>query len=165
MAKDSSFDIVSELDMQEVDNAVNQATKEITNRYDLKSSNTSIVLEREESSISIESETDYTLNSSVDVLKSKLVKRGISLKALDSGKIESAASGRSRQSIRLIQGLSTEKAKEIVKLIKDRKLKVTASIQGEVVRVSGKKKDDLQEAITLVKGEDLGLPLQFVNYR
>lgn len=165
MAKDSSFDVVSELDLQEVDNAVNQATKEIANRYDLKKSDTTIELDRENSSIGVESENDYTLGASVDVLKSKLVKRGVSLKALDEGKVEPATSGRARQTIGLTQGIETEKGKEVVKALKDAKLKVSASIQGDSVRVSGKNKDDLQEAIAVIKGADFGQPLQFVNYR
>lgn len=165
MAKESSFDVVSELDLQEVDNAVNQAVKEIVNRYDLKKSGTTIELDRDQSSIEVESENDYTLGASVDVLQSKVVKRGISLKALDMGKVEPASSGRARQSIGLKQGIATEKGKEIVKVLKATKLKVGVSIQGDSVRVSGKNKDDLQEAIAVIKGEDFGLPVQFVNYR
>jgi cyclic-di-GMP-binding protein len=163
MAKDSSFDIVSETDMQEVTNAVQQATRELSTRFDFKGSKSSIELSGEE--IVLVSDDQQKLKSVRDVLEDKLVKRKVSLKALDYQKVEDAASGTVRQRAKVIQGIETDKAKQIVKVIKDAKLKVQASIQGEQVRVSGRKKDDLQEAMRIVKGRDFGLPLQFTNYR
>jgi hypothetical protein len=158
-----SFDIVSQVDRQEVDNAVNQTRKEVSQRYDLKNSSTEIELEKDE--IRVTSADDYHLKAVVDVLQSKLVRRNISLKALVYDKIEPAAGGRAKQKITVQQGIPIEKAREIVKLIKDAKLKVQAQIQADQVRVSGKKRDDLQTVIQLLKGQDLNLPLQFVNYR
>jgi cyclic-di-GMP-binding protein len=163
MAKDSSFDIVSETDMQEVTNAVQQATRELSTRFDFKGSKSSIELSGEE--IVLVSDDQQKLKSVRDVLEDKLVKRKVSLKALDYQKVEDAASGTVRQRAKVIQGIETDKAKQIVKVIKDAKLKVQASIQGEQVRVSGRKKDDLQEAMRIVKDRDFGLPLQFTNYR
>lgn len=163
MAKDSSFDIVSETDMQEVTNAVQQATRELTTRFDFKGSKSSIELSGDE--IVLVSDDQQKLKSVRDVLEDKLVKRKVSLKALDYQKVEDAASGTVRQRAKVIQGIETDKAKQIVKVIKDAKLKVQASIQGEQVRVSGRKKDDLQEAMRMVKDRDFGLPLQFTNYR
>jgi cyclic-di-GMP-binding protein len=163
MAKDSSFDIVSETDMQEVTNAVQQATRELSTRFDFKGSKSSIELSGDE--IVLVSDDQQKLKSVRDVLEDKLVKRKVSLKALDYQKVEDAASGTVRQRAKVIQGIETDKAKQIVKVIKDAKLKVQASIQGEQVRVSGRKKDDLQEAMRMVKDRDFGLPLQFTNYR
>lgn len=165
MAKQSSFDIVSEVDLQEIDNAVNQAAKEIGTRYDLKSSKTVVDFDKNAPSISITTENDFTLKSSKDVLESKLVGRKVSLKALSWGKKEDSSGGRVRQGASIIQGISSEKAREVVKKIKDKKLKVQAAIEGEKIRVSGKNKDDLQEVIAFVKSEDFGIPLQFTNYR
>lgn len=160
---DPSFDVVSELDMQEVRNGVQQASKEIQTRFDFKGTGTSIELK--EDSIEVRSGTDQRLNAAVQVLEEKLVKRKVSLKALDKGKLEDAAGGSYRQEIKLNQGVPTEKAKEMVKLIKGMKLKVQAAIQGDSLRVSGKKKDDLQAVMTALKEKDFGIPLQFTNYR
>lgn len=160
---DPSFDVVSELDMQEVRNAVQQASKEIQTRFDFKGTGTSIELKDE--GIEVRSGTDQRLKAAVQVLEEKLVKRKISLKALDKGKLEDAAGGTYRQEIKLNQGVPTEKAKEMVKLIKGMKLKVQAAIQGDSLRVSGKKKDDLQAVMTALKEKDFGIPLQFTNYR
>ncbi len=165
MSKESSFDVVSEVDLQEVDNAINQAVKEIENRYDLKKSKSTLLFSRAEGSISIDSENDFTLKSVIDVLNSKLVKRGVSLKALSLGQVEPSSGGRVKQRIDLVQGLSSEKAKEINRIIKDSKMKVKVAIEGEKVRVTAKSKDELQEVISLLKAEELGVPLQFVNYR
>jgi uncharacterized protein YajQ (UPF0234 family) len=158
-----SFDIVSEVDSQEIDNAVNQARKEIAQRYDFKGTQTEIELEKNE--IRLSSDDDYKVKAVVEVLQSKVIRRGISPKALVYGKIEPAAGGRAKQTITVQHGIEVEKARHIVKLIKDRKLKVQAQIQGDQVRVSGKKRDDLQAVIQLLKEQDLDLPLQFVNFR
>lgn len=158
-----SFDVVSKVDPQEIDNALNQTRKEIAQRYDFKDTNTEIQFE--ENAIRIVSEDDFKVKAAVDILQSKLVRRGVSLKALIYGKIEPAAGGRAKQSITVQQGIEIEKARAIVKLVKDSKLKVQSQIQADQVRVSGKNRDDLQAAIQLLKAQDLGLPLQFVNYR
>lgn len=158
-----SFDIVSEVDAQEIDNAVNQVRKEIAQRYDFKGSQTEVELEKNE--IRLTSDDEYKVKAVVDVLQSKVIRRGISPKALVYGKVEPAAGGRARQTITVQNGIETEKARQIVKLIKDHKLKVQAQIQGDQVRVSGKKRDDLQAVIQMLKGQDLDLPLQFVNFR
>jgi len=158
-----SFDIVSEVDSQEIDNAVNQARKEIAQRYDFKGTQTEIELDKNE--IRLTSDDDYKVKAVVEVLQSKVIRRGISPKALVFGKIEPATGGRAKQTITVQHGIETEKARQIVKLIKDRKLKVQAQIQGDQVRVTGKKRDDLQTVIQVLKAEDLDLPLQFVNFR
>lgn len=158
-----SFDVVSQVDRQEVDNAVNQTRKEIEQRYDFKGTKTEIALE--DDSIQIVSEDDFKVKAAVDILQSKLARRGVSLKALVYGKIEPAAGGRAKQTITVQQGIAIEKARQIVKLVKDAKLKVQSQIQGDQVRVSGKKRDDLQAVIQLLKAQDLDLPLQFINYR
>jgi len=158
-----SFDIVSKVDPQEVDNAVNQARKEIGQRYDFKGTKTQITLE--ESVINIVSDDDYKVKAVVDVLQSKMVRRSIPLKALDYGKIEPAAGGLSKQTITVQQGIDTDKARHLVKLIKDSKLKVQAQIQADQVRVSGKKKDDLQAVMQLLRSQELDFPTQFVNFR
>lgn len=158
-----SFDVVSEVDRQEVDNAVNQTRKEVAQRYDLKSANAEIELEKDE--IRIASSDEYTVKVVVDVLQSKFVRRGISLKALSYADIEPAGGGRAKQKITVQQGIQTEKAREIVKAIKDSKLKVQVQIQNDQVRVSGKKRDDLQQVIQLLKQQDFDLPLQFSNFR
>jgi cyclic-di-GMP-binding protein len=163
LSKDSSFDIVSKLDLQEVDNAVNQARKEIENRYDFKNSKSQIEFDGEE--IRILADDEYKLAAVYDILQSKCVKREISLKALKPGKVETASGGMVRQVITLQQGINQDVAKQITKLVKESKLKVQASIQGDQVRVSGKSKDDLQAVIQLLKQADLPVPLQFVNYR
>lgn len=158
-----SFDIVNEIDFAEVDNALNQANKELTQRFDFKGSNTTI--ERKDKEIMVNSADDYKVQAAVDVLQAKLAKRSVSLKSLELGKVEPAASGRAKQNIKVLEGIEKDKAKELIKTIKDSKLKVQASIQGETVRVTGKKRDDLQEVITLLKGLDFSLPLQFNNFR
>ena len=163
MAQESSFDIVSETDMQEVANAVQQAIREISTRFDFKGSKSSIELKDEE--LVLVSDDEHKLKSVKDVLEAKLVKRKVSLKAIDYKAIEEAAMGTVRQKAHIVQGIESAKAKEIVKIIKSEKLKVQAAIQGPQVRVSGKKKDSLQQVIQLLKERDLGIPLQFTNYR
>lgn len=158
-----SFDVVSEVDMQEVDNAVNQAVKEITQRYDFKNSKTEIDLGDEE--IKISTEDEFRLNSVVEILKMKFVKRGVSPKALDFGKVEKASLGTVRQTAKIVKGISKEKAKEIVAEVKGSKIKVQTQIMENQVRVSGKEKDDLQAAIAFLKSKDFGVELQFTNYR
>ncbi|HTY20894.1 MAG TPA: YajQ family cyclic di-GMP-binding protein [Geobacteraceae bacterium] len=159
-----SFDIVSKVDMQEVDNAVNQTVKEITQRYDFKGSKSQVILEKE--SIKVLADDDFRLKSIIDILQSKCIKRGISLKVLQYGKAESASGGMVRQLITIQQGISKEKGKEINAIIKETKLKVQSQIQEDQVRVTGKNIDDLQEVIQLLKGkEDLGVELQFINFR
>jgi uncharacterized protein YajQ (UPF0234 family) len=162
-AAENSFDIVSTVDLQEVRNAVNQADKEIANRYDLKKAAADLRLEGEE--ISLEAADEFSLNQALEVLKTKLVKREVNLKSLRYGKIEPAGGGRARQKITLQQGIPQETAKKLVAEIKARKLKVQAAIQGDTVRVSGKNRDDLQAVIAALKAMDLDLPLTFSNYR
>lgn len=163
MAQEFSFDVVSKTDMQEVANAVQQAQKELAQRFDFKGSKSSIELSGEE--ITLNSDDEGKLRSVKDILESKLVKRQVSLKALEYGKLEPAQMGTVRQKAKIVQGIESEKAKAIVKTIKDAKLKVQASIQSDQVRVVGRTKDDLQRAIQLVKANDYGIPLQFTNYR
>lgn len=163
MAQDFSFDIVSKTEMQEVANAVQQAQKELAQRFDFKGSKSSIELAGEE--IVLISDDEGKLQSVKDILESKMVKRQVALKALDYQKVETASMGTVRQRIKIVQGIESEKAKAIVKSIKDAKIKVQASIQSDQVRVVGRSKDDLQKAITVVKGNDYGIPLQFTNYR
>lgn len=164
MASDNSFDIVSKVDLQEVSNAIQQALKELHQRYDLKDSHSNIEMEGKDAII-LTSADDYKLKAVNDVFQGKLVKRGVSLKGLTYGKIEPAANSTVRQKVTLQQGLSTEKAKEIVKYIKDSKKKVQASIQGDFVRVSGKDRDSLQDIIAALRGQDFGIDMQFINYR
>ena len=163
MAAENSFDIVSEVDLQEVRNAVTQADKEIANRYDLKKAAADLRLEGEE--ISLEAADEFSLTQALEVLKSKLIKRNVQLKSLRYGKVEPASGGRARQKITLQQGIPQETAKKIVAEIKAKKLKVQAAIQGDTVRVSGKNRDDLQTVIALLKSLDLDVPLTFTNYR
>ncbi|HYP24453.1 MAG TPA: YajQ family cyclic di-GMP-binding protein [Actinomycetota bacterium] len=167
MAKDSSFDVVSEVDLQELRNAVDQARREISQRFDFKNTGSEIDLaeEKEAPVLTIRSNTDGKVKEVVRVLEEKLVKRQIALKALEKGEIEPAAGGTARQTIKVNQGISTEKAKQIVKFIKDKKLKAQASVQGDQVRVSSKSRDILQDVIGSLKEEDFGIPLQFTNYR
>jgi cyclic-di-GMP-binding protein len=164
MAQDNSFDIVSRVDIQEVRNAIDQAMKEIRQRFDLKNSHSEVSLEGNDS-IQLASADEYKLEAVKDILGQKLVKRGASLKNLSYGKIEPAAGKSVRQKISLQQGIPAEKAKEIVRLIKEAKKKAQASIQGDVVRVSSKDRDELQSIIALLRARDLGLDLQFTNYR
>ncbi|MBF0192613.1 MAG: YajQ family cyclic di-GMP-binding protein [Magnetococcales bacterium] len=158
-----SFDVVSEVDLQEVDNAVNQVTKEIATRYDFRGSKCKV--EREEAILKVTADDDYKLAQVLDVLKEKLVRRKVDLKVLDYGTVEAASLGSKRQQITVRQGLDSELAKKVVAGIKAAKLKVQASIQGEQVRVTGKKRDDLQEAIASIKAAGYELPLQFTNFR
>ena len=163
MAKDPSFDIVSELDMQELDNAVNQAVKELTSRFDFKGSKSSI--ERKDADITLASDSEGKLQSVVDILESKMIKRGLSVKSLEYAKIEPASGNTVRQRVKVKQGIDQDNAKKIVKLIKDSKIKVQAAIQGDQVRVTGKNRDDLQAVIALLRNADLSVDLQFTNYR
>ena len=158
-----SFDIVSKVDMQEVDNAVNQAIKEIGQRYDFKGSKCQITPEKD--SVKILADDDYKLKAVVDVLQSKFMKRNISIKALQYGKVEQASGGMVRQIITVQQGISKEKARDITNAIKESKLKVQAQIQDDQVRVIGKNRDDLQDAIQLLKGKDMDVEMQFTNFR
>jgi cyclic-di-GMP-binding protein len=165
MAQQHSFDIVSEVDMQEVDNAVNQALKEIHQRYDLKDSKTEIELHKKDKFISINTKDDYALKSSIDILQTKFIRRGISIKALKPEEAETASGGRIKQKVNLQSGISKENAKKITALIKDAKLKVNAQIQDEQVRVQGAKIDDLQTVIQMVKDAEFDFPTQFVNMK
>jgi uncharacterized protein YajQ (UPF0234 family) len=164
MATDNSFDIVSKVDIQEARNAIEQAIKEVRARFDLKDSHSEIKLEGDDA-IQLASADEYKLEAVKDILSQKLVKRGISLKALTYGKLEPATGSSVRQKITLQQGIPTEKAKEIVRILKDSKKKAQASIQGDTVRVSSKDRDTLQEVIALLKAKDLGIDMQFTNYR
>ena len=161
---DNSFDIVSKVDLQEVANAIQNALKEVHTRFDLKDAKADIKLEGKDA-IHLAAVDDYKLKAVNDVFQQKLVKRGVPLKALSYGVIEPAAGATVKQKITMQQGIPIEKAREIVKLIKDSKKKVQASIQGDTVRVSGKDRDALQEIIALVKGRDFGIDMQFTNYR
>ena len=161
---ENTFDIVSKIDLQEVSNAIQQALKEIHTRYDLKDSKSDIQMEGTEALV-LASADEFKLKAVNDVLQGKLVKRGVPLKGLQYGKIEDAAGSTVRQRITLQQGIPTEKAREIVKTIKDTKKKVQASIQGDLVRVSGKDRDTLQDIIALLRQKDFGIDMQFTNYR
>lgn len=158
-----SFDVVSEVDQHEVDNACNQAKKEIAQRYDFKGTESSV--EKTEEGIVVRANSEGRIDAARDVLETKMVRRQVSLKALDAQPAQQAGGSMWRQLIQLKQGVSKEKAKEIVKTIKDSKIKVQAAIQGDSVRVSGKKRDDLQAVIALLKERDFDLPLQFTNFR
>jgi cyclic-di-GMP-binding protein len=161
---ENSFDIVSKVDLQEVSNAIQQALKEVHTRFDLKDSKSNITLEGKDAII-LTSQDDYKLKAVNDVLQQRLVKRGVPLKALTYGPIEPAAGSTVRQKISMQQGIPTEKAREIVKTIKNSKHKVQASIQGDLVRVSGKDRDTLQAVIALLRSNDFGIDMQFTNYR
>lgn len=163
MAKENSFDIVSKTEYAEVSNAINQTKKEISQRFDFKGSKA--LVELHENDIILSAEDETKLRNMNDILQSKLVKRGISLKALNYGKVEPSAGGTVRQLLGIQQGIPTEKAKEIVKFIKDQKLKVQSSIQGDSVRVSGKDRDTLQDVIAKLKEKDFGIDMKFDNYR
>ena len=160
---ENSFDIVSKIDLQEVSNAIQQASKEIHTRFDLKDSKSSINLDKD--AIVLASADEYKLKAVNDVLQQKLVKRGVPLKGLTYGAVETAAGSTVRQRISMQQGIPIEKAREIVKVIKNSKSKVQASIQGDLVRVSGKDRDTLQTVIALLRNSDFGIDMQFVNYR
>ena len=165
MADTSSFDIVSEVDMQEVDNAVNQARKEIGQRYDFKGSKSSIELNQKDNTITLVSDDEFKMKSVIDVLQTKLIKRGVPIKALDFGHAEPSAGSTVRAVVNLRVGISKDDARLLVKMIKDTKLKVQAQIMEDQVRVSGKSKDDLQRIITMLREADLKFAVQFANYR
>ncbi len=160
-----SFDVVSEVDMNEVTNAVDQASREIGNRYDFKGSSAKV--ERTEGVLTAFGDSEFQLNQVTDILYQKLAKRGIDVSALEAGKVESISGDKAKQALTLRQGIGTELAKKIVRLVKDSKMKVQAAIQGEQVRITGKKRDDLQEAIALLRSKEaeLGQPLQYTNFR
>jgi hypothetical protein len=160
-----SFDIVSKVDMQEVDNVVNSSLRELTNRYDFKGAKFSIELKNKENLILISAEDDYKINAIRDSLKVFCVKRNIDPKALDFQKEEKASGNSIRQEIKLRNGIEQEIAKKIIKFVKDSKAKVQASIKGDEVRIDGKKRDDLQEIITIIKAQNFEIPLQFINFR
>ncbi len=165
MADTFSFDIVSEVNMQEVDNALNQARKEIVQRYDFKDSKSSIELNQKDKVLTVISDDEFKLKSVIDVLQNKMIKRSVPIKALDYGAVEPAASGTVRQIIKLRVGIDKENAKLLVKMIKDSKLKVQGQIMEDQVRVSGKNKDDLQSVMKLVQNAELKFATQFTNYR
>jgi uncharacterized protein YajQ (UPF0234 family) len=162
---DNTFDVVSKIEMPEVANSVQQAIKEIHQRYDLKNSKSNIELNEKENKITLSSADEYKLKAVTEVLESKLVRRKVPLKGLSYGRVEPAAGSTVRQEITLQQGIPTEKAREIVRKIKDSKLKVQASIQGDFVRVSGRDRDVLQQVIALLREADFGIDMQFTNYR
>jgi len=163
MAKQNSFDVVSEVDMNEVRNALELARKEVRQRFDFKGSKSELRLDDEE--IVLISDDEYKLKALTEILEQKLVRRGVSLKALSFGRIEDAAGGTVRQHVEIQRGIPMEKAREISKVIRDSKLRVQASIQGDLVRVSGKDRDRLQEVISLLKEKDFGIDMSFTNYR
>ena len=165
MADTSSFDVVSKVDMQEVDNALNQARKEIIQRYDFKGSKTSIELKQKEFEIVLLSDDDFKMKAVVDIVQNKFIKRSVPLKALTYGPVEQAAGGTVRQTIKLQNGIDKENAKLITTMLKNSKLKVQAQIMDDQIRVSSKSKDDLQSAIQLLRQADLKFAIQFVNYR
>jgi len=163
VASEHSFDIVSKVDMQELDNAIRQAMREIETRFDFKGSKSEIRLEKQE--VVIIADDDYKLKSVIDILHSKMARRGVSMKNAEFGKVEPAAGGTVRQTLSIKQGIDQDVAKQITKLIRESKLKVKSQIQGDQIRVSGKSKDDLQKVIHMVKEADFPLELQFVNFR
>lgn len=164
MAKMASFDIVSKVNLQEVDNAVNQTTKEIAQRYDFRGSETTVEWDRK-SRIVIVTESEFRLDAVVDILKTRMIRRGVPVRSLKFSKVERAAGGKVRQTVEVVQGISKEKGKEIVAAIKATGLKVQAQVMDDQVRVSGKSRDDLQAVIAALKETDFGLELQFTNYR
>jgi hypothetical protein len=159
-----SFDVVSQVDLQEVDNALNQARKEIAQRYDFKDTRTSIEWDKKET-ITVESADEFKVKAVDEVIQEKMARRKVPQKAIDLGTVEPAGGARARQVIRLRQGIDAEHAREITKLVKEAKLKVQAQIMGDQIRVTGKKKDDLQTAIQAIRGRESDIPLQFVNFR
>ncbi|MFC4103498.1 YajQ family cyclic di-GMP-binding protein [Paenibacillus xanthanilyticus] len=163
MSSENSFDIVSKVDMQEMNNAITQAEREIETRFDFKGSKSSIKLEKEE--LVVTSDDEYKLGAVLDILKSKMIKRGVPIKNLDYGKIEAATLGTVRQKIRLKSGIEQDVSKKINVLIRDSKLKVKSQIQGDQIRVTGKSKDDLQAVMNLLRGADLQVELQFTNFK
>jgi uncharacterized protein YajQ (UPF0234 family) len=166
MSKQNSFDVTSGVDLQEVDNAVNQALKEISQRYDFKGVHATIELDRAKGVIDMEAEDEYKMTALYDVLQSKLIRRNVPLKNLKPGKLDQASLGRVRQQVELQQGIPSDAAKQIAKAVKDRKMKnVQVAIQGDQLRVSSPSRDALQEVIQFLRGEDFGVELQFGNYR
>lgn len=164
MSKEASFDIVSSVDLQEIDNAVNQTVKELETRFDFKNSKSSVHFDKK-TGIVMTSDSEHKMASVYDILQSKCVKRGVSLKALTLGKIEQASGGTVRQVVQIQEGIEQEAAKSIMKIIKDGKLKVQASIQGEQLRVTGKNRDDLQDVMQRIREANLPIAVQFVNFR
>ncbi len=162
---DNSFDIVSKIDLNEVNNAINQAMKEIVVRFDLKNSKSQIELNEKDKKILLSSADEFKLRAIVEILEARLVKRGVPLKGLTYGEVSQAAGSTVRQEISIQAGIPIEKAREIVKKVKEAKLKVQASIQGDLVRVSGKNRDDLQQVIQLLRAQDFGIDTQIANYR
>jgi uncharacterized protein YajQ (UPF0234 family) len=165
MAQQNTFDVVSKVDLAEVKNAVNQAMKEIGQRFDFKGTNSDILLDEKDHKLVLSTASEFTLKSLNDVLQQKMVRRGVSLKALSYGNIEPAAKDSVRQTVTLQQGIPIEKAREIVKAVKESKLRVQASINGDFVRIAGKDRDTLQEVIALLKQKDFGIDMQYTNYR
>lgn len=165
MAKDSSFDVVSQVDIQEVDNAFGQAKKEIVQRYDLKDSGASISLDKANKTLTVSAPSDFVAKQVIDIISSKLIKRGIDLGAVNWGKVEAASGGTVKQTASIVDGIDKETAGKINKDIKATKLKVKVTIEGDKLRVSGLKLDTLQEVIAFLKEQDYGQPLQFTNYR
>jgi len=165
MSSEHSFDIISKVDLQEVDNAINQALKDILNRYDFKGTKTEIELDRQKNEIRLLSDDDYKIKAVMDILNEKFARRKIPLKAMEPGKVEPAGGGLVRQTITLQQGIPIEQAREIVKLIKTEKLKIQGEIQKDQVRVRGKKIDDLQAFMAILKDKDFGIHMEFANYR
>lgn len=165
MADERFFDVVCEVNMQEVSNAVNQAMKEISQRFDFKGSKSSIDIDRGQSKLTLISDDEYKLKSVIDILQTKLIKRNVPIKSFIYNKVEDAANNTVRQIVNIQQGIPTDKAKEVVKLVKDMKLKVTSEIRKDQVRIKGKKLDDLQMVISKIKGRDFGIALQFKNYK
>jgi len=165
MADQYSFDVVSEVNIQEVKNALDQTAKELQQRFDFKGSKSGVTLEEDDKVLVILSDDEGKLKSVIDILQNKLVKRGISLKALDYGKVEQALAGTVRQRVAITQGIASEKAKDIGKAIRDAKFKAQTQIQGDQLRVTSKSRDELQAVIAFLKDRDFGIPLQFTNYR
>jgi len=162
---DNSFDVVSQIEMPEVNNAIQQAMKEITTRYDLKDSKSNIELNEKDKKVTLTSSDDFKLKAATEIFQAKLIKRGVPVKNLTYGTITSAMGSSVKQEVTLTSGIPTEKAKDLVKKIKDSKLKVQAAIQGDLVRISGKDRDTLQQAIAVLRGQDFGIELQFINFR
>jgi uncharacterized protein YajQ (UPF0234 family) len=165
MADQNSFDVVSKVDMQEAKNAIDQALKEIHQRFDFKGTKTELTLKEKESELLIVSDDEYKLKSVVDILTAKLIKRNVSVKAFEFGVVEPALGGTVRQTAKIQNGLAIEKAKEIVKAVKEGKFKAQAQIQGDQLRVVSKSRDELQLVITFLKSKDFGVDLQYINYR
>ena len=164
MPADQSFDVVSKVEIQEVKNAIDQASKEVNARFDLKNSKSTIALEGDET-VQLASQDEYTLKAVIEILSQKFVKRGVSLKNLEYEKIEPASNSSVRQKIKLKQGVNSDVAKKVVALVKDSKKKAQASIQGDTVRITSKDRDTLQELMALLRGKDMGIELQFTNFR